>query len=44
MVAPLESRDRTYQIEFKINTFFLAKLEIKLEAQIADRKRGHIEA
>ena len=44
MVAALESRDRTYQIEFKINTSFLAKLEIRLEAQIADRKRGHIEA
>ena len=44
MVAPLESRDRTYQIGFKINTFFLAKLEIKLEAQVADRKRGHLKA
>ena len=44
MVAPLESRNRTYQIEFKINTFFLAKLEIRLEDQVAGRKRGHLKA
>lgn len=44
MVAALESRDRTYQIGFKINAFFLAKLEIRLEAQVAGRKRGHLKA